>query len=178
MQHRNAWIYSHRPVPDELHINTLARSEDLKSLQAESWYPGFVLLMVLFSFYYSEYLTHLWSPRRLYPAPIVSHEPPQDTVSLSLPILPSSIRYSYSFKLLPPLVCPPFPRPPLPLYSCFLLWSIFLQQTNDRHWWTQGSIQGAHTQQGWKRERERDNGSDLFCRNLFLMKHKKAIKLR
>lgn len=60
----------------------LCTSQDLKSLQAGSRYLRFVPLMVLFRFYYSEYLTHLCSPR-LYPA----------------------LRYSFPF--LSPLVLPP-----------------------------------------------------------------------
>ena len=121
-----------------------AGSEDLKSLQAESEYPVFVLLMVLFRFYYSEYLTHLKSLRRLYPARLLSW----NAARYSFPFFAyssASIGHSYSFKLLPPLVCRSFHPPPL-LHSCFLLWSIFLHLTNDRHWFTQSCIHEAHTQ--------------------------------
>lgn len=64
------------------------KSQDLKSLQAGSWYPCFVLLMVLFRFYYSEYLTHLCSQRRLYPARRLLWNATRYSFPFSNPILP------------------------------------------------------------------------------------------
>lgn len=146
------------------------KSQGLKSLQAGSWYPCFVLLMVLFRFYYSEYLTHLCSQRRLYPARRLLWNATRYSFPFSNPILPllsATATVSNCFLL------SYFSFFPLP-FSSFLLWSIFLQQTNDRHWWTQRSIQRPHTQH----KREKNKSWCFLMKNLFFNKTQKAIKLR
>lgn len=110
--------------------------------------PGFVLLMILFCFYYSENLTHVKSPRRLHPAPspLMKHHKIQFPFSSQFfPFCQTRATVSDCFLV----SC----VPPPPLHSCFLLRSIFSHLTNDRHWCTQGSIQSAHAQ----RERKEIN---------------------
>lgn len=150
------------------------KSQDLISFQARSWYPSFVLLMVLFRFYYSEHLTHLCSQRRPYPATRLLWNPHWIQFPFSLPILPSLLATAtVSNCFLLSYFFPPFFFSP---FSPFLLSSIFLQQTNDRHWWTQRSIQRSHTQH---KGRETKQVFFFLMKNLFFFnKTQKAIKLR
>lgn len=151
----------------------LCTSQDLKSLQAGSRYLRFVPLMVLFRFYYSEYLTHLCSPR-LYPA----------------------LRYSFPF--LSPLVLSPPPSQwatatvsncflscffsPLPSFSCvrpFLSPGPFSYGRQmigiDEH---RAAFRGLTPGTKERKEKERKQSRRSFCKNLFFNETQKGNKIK
>lgn len=121
------------------------KSQDFIPFSTGSWYPSFVLLMALFLldyYYYSEYLTHLCSQGDPI-QPLASCEAPAGYSFLfSRPLFPLcwpqlQFQIASSCQIFFPFF--------FPLFSPFLLSSIFLQQTNDRHWGAQRGIQRSHT---------------------------------
>lgn len=150
------------------------QNEDLWYLHAESWYPGFVLLMVLFRFYYSEYLPHLYSPRRLYLARRLSWSSARYSFPFSAHSSPS-IGHSDSFKLLPPLVFfAPFSFFPRFSSAIYFLTADKWSALRNIRWFGEDSHPAGR--EGGKKNKKINHV--LFCRIFFLMKHKKAIKLR